>query len=133
MLVMPFDGGPLCCICSRVGDDAPAVPAWDTHEAPPSAPRHISHKQAGVTATTLTPPDFAPLSKMSTVLLVQARFADRDLSIESGYALSSLAALAHDRILLQGQESLRRGGGDRGTIFFGNTDGDQSPDAPKRR
>ncbi|CAM9645690.1 unnamed protein product, partial [Scytosiphon promiscuus] len=47
-----------------------------------------------------------------------ARFADRDLSIESGYALSSLAALAHDQILLQGRGNLdeRRG---RGGAFSG--------------
>ncbi|CAB1112412.1 unnamed protein product [Ectocarpus sp. CCAP 1310/34] len=50
-----------------------------------------------------------------------ARFADRDLSIESGYALSSLAALAHDQILLHGQGGgLVRGGQDGGA---GNDDG----------
>lgn len=59
---------------------------------------------------------------------VQARFADRDLSIESGYALSSLAALAHDRILLQG-----RGAAVRSTASFGDADGGQLLDACKRR
>eukprot|EP00752_Nemacystus_decipiens_P011059 g9825.t1 len=62
-----------------------------------------------------------------------ASFADRDLSIESGYALSSLAALAHDRILLDGQGSLGQGRNDRGAGNFGNAEGGLSPDAPKRR
>lgn len=67
---------------------------------------------------------------MNSLVFVQARFADRDLSIESGYALSSLAALTHDRILLQGQENLRQGQDGRGADY---ADGGQWPDAPKRR
>lgn len=34
----------------------------------------------------------------------QSRLADRDVAIESGYALASLAAMAHDRILLGDSE-----------------------------
>ncbi|CAM9235774.1 unnamed protein product [Hapterophycus canaliculatus] len=55
-----------------------------------------------------------------------AGFADRDLSIESGYALSSLAALGHDQILLQGRGSLDERWGGSGTSCFGRAeDGEQ--------
>lgn len=37
---------------------------------------------------------------LAALVRVQARLADRDVAIESGYALASLAAMAHDRILL---------------------------------
>lgn len=49
----------------------------------------------------LTPGALEYVSSPLAVLVgVQARLADRDVAIESGYALASLAAMAHDRILL---------------------------------
>lgn len=57
------------------------------------------------------------------VLLIptQSRLADRDLAIESGYAMASLAAMAHDRILLGRTEELSLDHIDDGTCSGGST------------
>ncbi|CAM9487915.1 unnamed protein product [Pylaiella littoralis] len=56
-----------------------------------------------------------------------ARFADRDLSIESGYALSSLANLAHARILLEGQGGPGQGAVGVEETYVGSANDGQFP------
>ena len=69
--------------------------------------------------------------------MLQARLADRDLAIESGYALAKLASLTHDRIILDGGS----GDGDGGSFLdesdrlraIGSTPGSSIPLDRKRR
>lgn len=58
----------------------------------------LSERAQSWLSTPSSPSNRAP--RFCTLYYAKARFAERDLAIESGYAAARLAALAHDRILL---------------------------------